>query len=41
MSAPAARSVLYASLFLGAAIPAHAEPMRYSVVANGEKVGFV
>jgi imidazolonepropionase-like amidohydrolase len=41
MSAFAARSALYASLFLGAAIPAHAEPMRYSVVANGEKVGFV
>jgi imidazolonepropionase-like amidohydrolase len=36
------RVALLGSLLLaGAAIPAHAEHLRYSVVANGEKVGFV
>jgi hypothetical protein len=42
MSSLPRRAALYASLLLtGATLPAHAEHLRYSVVANGEKVGFV
>ncbi len=42
MSSFSRRAAFLGSLLLAtAAVPAHAEHVRYSVVANGEKVGFV